>query len=387
MLLAGLVVVAASCTRQLRTWNVPGWYRGMLLETTSDESANVSIGDLNGDGNLDIVLVKGRHSPALDRVLFGDGRGGFPTSHDLGTVPDRSYSGRLVDIDGDGDLDVVISNDSPDPKLVYLNDGEGNFHVGSTYGHAEWPTRNASVADMNGDSLTDIVVANRTGGDPGANYICLNKGKGEFDGECVAFSHESATTITPADFNGDGLPDLVVPHRDGGQSYVYLSDVKAGFPNFRRVAFGPGDAVIRICDVADLNGDGRLDIVAIDERRGLAIYFGQRDGTFGSGVPIGSQTIGARPINGVAKGAPYALIVGDLNLDGKFDIVVGYDEAPSVIYFNDGSGRRFTPLAFGDGRGRAYGFAIADLNRDGRPDIALARSGAPNVVFFAQPSR
>jgi hypothetical protein len=148
--------------------SVPRFNRVVLLESASETSANVGIGDVNGDGNLDIVLAKGRHWPLVDRVLFGDGHGHFPAARDLGAASDRSYSGRLVDIDGDGDLDVIISNDRPDLKLVYLNNGKGHFHVGSTYGRAEWPTRNASVADLNGDGLPDIIVANRTGSGRGA---------------------------------------------------------------------------------------------------------------------------------------------------------------------------------------------------------------------------
>jgi VCBS repeat protein len=108
-------------------------------------------------------------------VPLGDGAGHFKPAYDLGTAKDRSYSGRLVDLDRDGDLDVVISNDEPDPKLVYLNDGKGHFHVGSTFGKPGWPTRNATVADINGDGLPDIVVANR-GDSTSANYICLNRG-------------------------------------------------------------------------------------------------------------------------------------------------------------------------------------------------------------------
>jgi len=64
---------------------------------------------------------------------------------------------------------------------------------------------------------------------------------------------------------------------------------------------------------------------------------------------------------------------------------VGYVEARSRIYFNDGSGRHYTPLEFGDNKGAVYGFAIADLDRDGLPDIAVARSDAPNVVYFGSP--
>lgn len=344
----------------------------LFLETSSETSANVSSGDVNGDGNLDLVLAKGRHWPLVDRVLLGDGRGHIVTAYDLGDTADRSYSGRLADLDGDGDLDVVISNDTPDPKLIYLNDGKGHFHVGSSFGRAEWPTRNASVADLNGDGRPDIIVANRT--KDGANYVCLNRGKGNFDADCLAFSHESATTITPADFNHDGFIDLAVPHRDGGQSYVYLNGGNATFPNGKRVPFGPPDAMIRMAEAADLDGDGSLDIVAIDERRGTAVYFGQKDGTFSPGIAIDD-----------GKVTPYALAVSDLNGDGRIDIIVGHVKAPSTIYVNDGSGRRYSPVIFGDAKGAVYGFAIADLDKDGRPDIAVARSDAPNVVYFGGP--
>ena len=123
--------------------------------------------------------------------------------------------------------------------------------------------------------------------------------------------------------------------------------------------------------VADVDGDGLLDIITIDERRGVSIYFGQKDGSFSSELTLDQ-----------GKVSPYALAVGDLNLDGKIDIIVGNVEAPSTIFFNDGSGRHFTTVHFGDNKGTAYGFAIADLDRNGLPDIAVARSDATSMVYF-----
>jgi hypothetical protein len=72
-----------------------------------------------------------------------------------------------------------------------------------------------------------------------------------------------------------------------------------------------------------------------------------------------------------------------MNRDGNIDIIVGHVEAPSTIYFNDGSGRHFTAVQVGDHKGTAYGFGIGDLDKDGLPDLAVARSDAPNVVYFS----
>lgn len=363
-------MIAVGCLLAVQAFGaaLPRFDRQLLLEQTAETSANVSIGDLNGDGIPDIVLGKGRHWPLLDRVLINDGQGRFPTAYNLGEVADRSYSVTLIDIDRDGDLDVVVGNDAPDPKRVYANDGKGRFRELSTFGKPEWPTRLATAADLNGDGLPDIIVANRADG-KGSNYVCLNRGSGHFDGDCIPFSGESATTITPADVNRDGFIDLIVPHREGGQSFIYVNDGKADFG--KRMPFGRADAAIRSAEAADLNGDKIPDLVAIDERRGAFVSFGRNDFTFGEPTALSD-----------GKVTPYALAVGDVNGDGRIDIIVGHVEAPSIVYVNEGTGAKFMPVSFGDGKGAAYGFAIGDLDRDGHSDIAVARSDAPNILFF-----
>ena len=145
---------------------------------------------------------------------------------------------------------------------------------------------------------------------------------------------------TVADLNGDGKPEIIAANRYGKT------------PGF--------------------NHDGKLDVVAIDDATGIAIYVGRGDGTFAPPVPIGDKTI-----------VPYALTVGDLNCDGTADFIVGDVTAPSTVYFNDGTGKNFTRVSFGDSKGTAFGGTVGDVDKDGRPDIAVARSEAPNVLYFA----
>ena len=350
--------------------DLPRYDRVVLLEQTAETSGNVGVGDFDGDGHLDLVLAKGRHWPLTDRILLGNGKGHFDKAYDLGPTPDRSYSANVVDLDADGDLDIVVGNDAPDPKRLYLNDGKGHFEA-REFGRPEWPTRNTTVADINEDGRPDILVANRG---PTGNRLCLNEGGGRFGTDCIVVASEPATRITPSDMNADGLVDLAVPHRDGGQSHVYLNQGRATFSATARIPFGPPDAHIRMCFTADLDKDGLHDIVAIDERTGVAAYFGQTGGAFSPAVQIAAATP-----------APYALAVRDLNGDQWPDIIVGHVEAPSTIYVNDRSGRRYAPHHFGDAQGTVYGFAIADLDKDGVLDIGAARSEAPNVVYFGAP--
>ena len=82
----------------------------------------------------------------------------------------------------------------------------------------------------------------------------------------------------------------------------------------------------------------------------------------------------------------YSLAVADLDGDGDLDVVVGNRGAPGAILTNDGSGASFTRTPFGDAEGAMYGLAIGDVNGDGIPDIVAGRSDAPNTLYLG-PSR
>ena len=338
------------------------------LETVSETSSNASIGDLNGDGFPDIVLVKGRNWQVSSLIFFGDGKGHFTPGPPLPSKATKSYSASLADMRKSGHLDMVLSNDQPDAKLVLVNDGKGNFTIGGTYGDPKWSTRNAAVGDLNGDGFPDIAVANREM----SSYVCMNDGKLHFDCRPLADSPSSAT-VAIADMNGDGANDVIYACRDSCQSGVYFNDGKGNLS--RKEAWGPAKGSIRAMAVADFDGDGHLDIAACPENMGCFVYLNDGKGHFGSGIQF--EKPGA---------VPYSMIAADLNGDHQPEIIVGFVEAPGKIYYNDGTGKRYQGVPFGDGKGAVYGMAAGDLNGDGWQDIVVARSDAPCFVMFSHPA-
>ena len=102
-LLAAGFAIAVLCFAAVPAFEV------VPLETVSETSSNASIGDLNGDGNPDIVLVKGRHWQLTTKIFFGDGEGNFAPGAALPSNATKSYSGSLADMTKSGHLDIVLS--------------------------------------------------------------------------------------------------------------------------------------------------------------------------------------------------------------------------------------------------------------------------------------
>jgi hypothetical protein len=337
------------------------------LEPEPATSANVSAADIDDDGDVDLLLAKGRHWPLHDRILWNDGKGGFARASNLSDKPDRTYTAAIADLDGDGDLDIAVSNDRPDKKLVYRNKS-GRFVVAGTFGDPSWPTRNMTLADLNDDGRPDVIAANR--GAPSA--VCLNDRAGRFP-TCTPLPSESATSIAAADLDGDGAVDLAIPHRDSGQSHVLWNDGAASF--LERTDFGPEDTAARALAVGDVDRDGLPDLVVGDEKRGVFLSINEGGRRFREMLPLTDESTVA-----------YAIALADMNRDGKTDIVIGNVEQPGQVLLNDGTGKSYRAVAWNDGQGAVYGLAIADLDGDGWPDIAAARSDAVNGVWFNRPA-
>ena len=349
--------------------------RSIELADSGYTSSYVSAGDVDGDGDLDLLLSTGRHWDALLRAYPNDGKGGFSSSSPLGSQGFPSYGAPLVDLNGDNSLDVAIGTDRPAEKPVFLNDGKGSFRRAGSFGDAQMITRNIVIADLNGDRFPDIVVANRGGG----NFVFLNDGKARFARSMpVGTAADHTVTIAIADVDGDRRPDLLLANRDGQQCAVYRNEGDGRFVYFKPI--GPTNADTRAIAAGDLNGDGFPDAVASHLGAETVAYFNDGKGGFSSSLTLEKHP---RVQPGTDSGS-YSISITDLNRDGRADIVLGRVGANSV-FFNLGDGRAFREVPFGDSMAVTYQMAVADLNADGFPDISTATSGRLSRVYFSAP--
>ena len=363
-LLAQPVVVSPLAGQEQRT------FRPLRsLGAGSELTASVSLGDVNGDGALDVVVANGRHWPGQNRIYLNDGRGAFTLARRLGEEEAGTYAVPLADFDGDGDLDIAVGNDRT-RNLVFLNDGGGRFEAGATFGTPS-STRSLTLADLDGDGHKDILIVNRGR----QNFIFHGDGAGAFSaGTPFGAGDDSTIDVAAADLDGDGDLDLVLANRDGGANAVHWND--AG--SFERVSgYGTGSDETRGAAVGDVDGDGRLDIVTANIGEANAVYFGDSTGGFERSLPFGSD-----------DDQSYAVRLADVDLDGDLDIIVANVGAQNAVYFNRGGeaagfggAAGFDEFRFGCEDCATYGVGVGDLDGDGFPDIVTGNSGAPNGVF------
>ena len=326
-----------------------------------ERTASLSFGDLDLDGDMDVVVANGRHWAIGNEVYLNLEKGKFAEPRPLVPGATRSYAAPLADLDGDGDLDMVVGNDRQ-PSFVVWNEGGGRFRRGPDIGRVT-NTRSVALADVDGKDGVDVIFVNRRD----QNLICFNDGKGGFGRQAV-FGRKSDATIrvATADLDGDGDLDLVAANRNGQQKQVYINDGKGSFDVSR--PYGTGDDNTRGVAVADLDGDGHLDIVNANIGQPDAIYYGDGAG----GFPRREVLAGAA--------ASYAVVVADLDGDHRPDIVVANGRGRNTVWMQRAPGR-FDAVPFGSRDGVTYDVVAGDLDGDGRPELATANSGSRNHVY------
>ena len=286
--------------------------------------------------------------------------GFFRSARDAGPGRATGYEAALADLDGDGDLDAAIARDLL-PILLLLNDGHGHFDDAREIGPVA-QARSIAAADLDGDGDDDLVLVQR--GE--ANRYFLNEGDGRFAEPVVLPGEYQTIQVAIADLDGDGHADLIFSNRGGEGLPVYRGRPGGGFaaPEMLGASL---DMEIRAVAVADINGDGNIDILAGGMEAQSVIF--ENDGTGG---------FGTRRRFGLDSDIVFGIDTADFDHDGRLDIAIANGGAANRVYLNRPDG--FETIEIGADPVDTYNLSVGDLNADGWADIVYAVSEGSNYM-------
>lgn len=346
---------------------------GEVIGNTPYTTRALALGDMNGDGWLD--LVEG--STARNGIYLNDGAGNFLPRIDLTTETGNTRGIAVADIDKDGDLDVVAANLNGITRL-YLNAGDGVEFVGYNVGTE--PTRSDSVtlADMNGDGWLDVIVGTHQFRNSEIHFHTGNPlepfGANGVPGTPIDTDGLNTQIALVGDLDNDGDHDVVLINEVGPNVY-FVNDGTGSFT-------GPFDIGAEVDNsqagaLGDLNGDGWLDLVVGNYEPGVVskVYLNSGD----AAAPFSSATV---PTDlSAPNDADYThhVTIADVDLDGDLDVILSTAglEAPEPnvtrftnrLYLNDGTGNFAAGIGIGADMDVTNVIVVGDVDRDGAPDV------------------
>jgi hypothetical protein len=342
-----------------------------------DTPTSAVVADLNGDGKPDIVVVNNQSSTI--GVLLGNGDGTFQpvvTYDSGGQLPNYIA---IADVNGDGKPDIVVASLWTD-VCVLLGNGDGTFQPAVIYDSGGVEPVGVAVADVNRDGKPDLIVANFGSNTVG---VLLGNGDGTFQPAVTYDAGGDPWYVAVADVNGDGNPDLVIANIYSPSSSNLAVLLGNGDGTFQApVTYGSGAWDPMSIAVADVNGDKKLDLVVAncESSSGLScgqpseglvgVLLGNGDGTFQPAVPYDS-----------GGGLLQSATIADVNGDGKLDLLTANFENNVGVLLGNGDGTFQPPLTF---TACMYPIWIigADVNGDGLLDLVVAcHSGSVGVLL------
>ena len=296
----------------------------------------VTVADVNGDGRADVVALLWDGSGIW--VWLGRGDGTFQVERKVPSLRSEGFTETVLltigEFTGDGRSDLsVVYNTLAGRQLISIlpGDGTGNFRLGEGIFTQEERYRMMAAADFDGDGRRDLVLRTI---DSSSLTLFLGRGDGTLRSPAAigadSLPNDFYTFQAMGDFNRDGWPDLAYAAPNQVSVFLGRGD---GNGNFQPPAYyDPGTQRLVGFATADLDGNGSLDLAVLEETdrlegRGLPairVLRGNCDGTF-------QPAQGVDAINGI-PGVP-ELRVGDVNGDGKPDLVLNVRDQNQVLVF------------------------------------------------------
>jgi hypothetical protein len=238
---------------------------------------SLAVADFNNDGKLDIVVANENLNPSTVSVYLGNGDGTFRSPIDSDTTNYNEFVA-VGDFNGDGKMDIVVVEN---PYIsVLLGNGDGTFQAPSD-NDSFVGAQNVAVGDFNNDHKLDVVVVGFFGGSQNIGVL-LGNGDGTLQNSLTYPLTYVPQIVATGDFNGDGNLDAAIADKFSGVT-VLLGDGKGGFgPQTTYDTTGlAGGSII----VGDLNLDSKIDLAlpggsANEGVGGVNVFWGNGDGTF-----------------------------------------------------------------------------------------------------------
>jgi hypothetical protein len=323
---------------------------------------SVAVGDFNGDGKLDVVVANAGSNNLS--IMFGLGDGTFLNAINIpsgGRTPTQVVVG---DFNHDGKADLIVVNQDSNAISVLLGNGNGTFKDPVNYSVGLSPV-SLAVGDFDGDGTEDLAVANYNSNNVS---VLLGDGTGKFQLAANYAVDVNPFGIAVGDLTGDGNLDIITAN-DGLSFSVLLGRGDGTFaPAVNQSA---GGARPRSVAVADLNGDGHLDLVTANYGSGtVSVYFGRGDGTFLTPVNYPTQ-VGFSLL-------PIMVLLADVDGDGHLDIVTANQRGSVSVLLGFGDGT-FQPALNYRAGSIPFAVAVGDFNGDGAPDLVVANNASNDV--------